>query len=761
MSHPPGSRSEASAVSRRLLFLAVCGLGVSAFMTQLTLMRELMCVFSGNELVLGIVLGSWLLLTGLGSAVGRSAARLRRPLEVLLLAQIVVALMPVADVFLLRTLHNRVFLRGVEVGVAGTTLSCLVLLAPYCLTAGYLLTLACRLLARGEEAASIGQVYFLDNIGDVVGGVLFSFVLIHLLDHFGILYLPALMNLALAAAVAWQARRRVLGMLAVVLCAATLAVMVLVDLEAFTRRVEYAPQKVLFSGNSRYGSLVVTEQAGQLNFIENGQTLFTSHDRRAVEETVHFPMAQRPAARRVLLIGGGASGTAREILKYPRARVDYVELDPLVLHLARRFLPENLGLPELSTPQEQASTDASRSSHSPRQSRAEVDSVRRLRIINTDGRRYVKQTSQRYDVVIVDVPDPATSQLNRFYTREFFQEVRRILNPHGVLCFSLGEYQNYLSPELARLLATTRRTAGGVFDHVLVLPGHRIFFLASSGPLSPARSPAQHIHQVLQEQGIETTWLRPGYLQATLSPDRLAEIQRALVEPGAENRDFSPVLYYHHLRYWMSHFQVRFGLFEAVLVLLLAAYLWRVRAVPLALFTTGFAASALEVVLLLGVQVLYGYVYSHVSVIVTAFMAGLGIGSWSMNRLLKRCTRAHLVALELAVALAAVCLPLVLLGLGRLGGTTAALAGQVGVPLLALGVAVLVGLEFPLAGKADFRGVAASAARLYTADYVGAALGALLVSTWLIPLWGVFVVCLLCAAINLLSALVLATGRRG
>lgn len=743
MTAPSPLEAQPPHISRRLLLLAVCGLGISALMTQLTLMRELMCVFAGNELVLGIVLGNWLLLTGFGSALGRTAARLHRPVAILILAQIFIALVPLADVFLLRTLHNRVFLRGAEVGVVGTALSCFVLLAPYCLTAGYLLTLACRLLARRDEPASIGQVYFLDNIGDVLGGLLFSFVLVHLLGHFGILYLPGLLNLLLAAAVAWQVGRPVLGAGALALACAVVGVMMLVDLEHFTRRVEYAPQQVLFSGNSRYGSLVVTEDAGQLNFIENGQTLFTSHDRLAVEETVHYALAQRPQAQHVLLIAGGASGTAREILKYPQATVDYVELDPLVLRLAEKFLPQNLAPPEIALPGKGTTTN------------------RRLNVINSDGRLYVKQTAQRYDVVIVDVPDPATSQLNRFYTREFFAEVKRILAAEGVLCFSLGEYQNYLSPELARLLATTQRTLGSLFARVLVLPGRKVFFLASSGALSPVWSPAEHIAQRLEQAGIATDWLGTGYLEATFSPDRMAEVQRALANPGAVNRDFSPVLYYYHLRYWMSHFRTSFGLFQAVLGLGLAAYLWRIRAVPLALFTTGFAASALEVVLLLGVQVLYGYVYSQVSVIVTAFMLGLGIGSWTMNRRLEHCTRAHLVALELGAAAVAAAVPLVLLGLGWFGGSVAMFAGQVVIPLLTLLLAVLVGLEFPLAGKVDFQGVTSSAARLYTADYLGAALGALLVSTWLIPLWGVTAVCLLCAGINLLSAAVLASGWRG
>ena len=71
----------------RLRFsLAVCCLGLSAFLTQLTLMRELLGVLSGNELVFGVVLGSWMLLTGIGSALGRTAGRLRSPLVVFIVA---------------------------------------------------------------------------------------------------------------------------------------------------------------------------------------------------------------------------------------------------------------------------------------------------------------------------------------------------------------------------------------------------------------------------------------------------------------------------------------------------------------------------------------------------------------------------------------------------------------------------------------------------------------------------------------------------
>ena len=125
--------------------LAVCCLGFSAFMTQLTLMRELLSVFSGNELVFGIVLGSWMLLTGMGAAWGRTAAGCGRRLPCSLLPKCSSPCCRSPMSSALRSLHNVIFLRGVEVGVTETVASCLALLAPYCLVTGYLLTVACGL----------------------------------------------------------------------------------------------------------------------------------------------------------------------------------------------------------------------------------------------------------------------------------------------------------------------------------------------------------------------------------------------------------------------------------------------------------------------------------------------------------------------------------------------------------------------------------------------------------------------------------------
>jgi len=716
---PPPQPSHAASMAwargpghARLLFPAVCCLGVSAMITQLVLMRELLCVLAGNELFLGTVLGSWFLLTGLGAALGRGAGRVRRPVAVLIVAQVLVAVLPVASVFALRALRNVVFVRGAEVGLAEGLVTCVVLLLPYCLLAGYLLTLAATLLSVRADAASIGQVYFLDVLGDIAGGLLFSFVLVHWLGHFAILYVPAGLNLAMAFTLAVAHRRRATAgaVLAVAVGGASLAGAV--DLDTLSTRLEYAGRRVVHRGTSPYGQLVVAEAGGQFDFIANGLPLCSTGQVERAEQAVHYAMAQRPGARRVLLIGGGVSGSAREALKWPVEAVDYVELDPAVLDVARRFAPAAL-----------ADT--------------------RIGVHATDGRVFVRRARRRYDVIVADVPDPSTSQINRLYTREFFDEARAALTPGGVLAVTVGQYANYVSDGLAGLISTARRTLGEAFDNVLVLPTERVTLLASDGGLTA------DIAGRIERAGIETQYVRRDFLRGTLTADRFAAIRGALDEAAPVNRDFSPVLYYRHLRYWISRYRVRLGLLAAAGGLALLAFLVRLRPAALAVFTTGFAASALEVVILLGFQIVHGSLYHRVGVIVTMFMVGLAGGAWLANRRLAGRGRRDVARLTWAVAAYAALLPAALTGLSRLAGVAEGLSGWVAFPLLTAGLAALVGMVFPLAGKAAFGGVAPTASRLYTADYVGACAGALLVSTLLVPLLGVYVVCGLVAVLNL------------
>lgn len=202
-------------------------------------------------------------------------------------------------------------------------------------------------------------------------------------------------------------------------------------------------------------------------------------------------------------------------MKHPVEEVHYVELDPLVIEAAQRYLP----------PQDRA-----------------VFNDPRVSVFHLDGRLYVKRSKGTFDVIIVDLPEPYTGQLNRFYTQEFFQEAKNILKEGGIFSLSLPSAENYLSPELARRNASVYHTLRSVLPSVMVLPGDTNFFLASFSPLT---DDYRLLIQRLRERGIENRWVNEPYIEYIFTTDRFRLIQRDLNEEKRVrlNRDMSPISY--------------------------------------------------------------------------------------------------------------------------------------------------------------------------------------------------------------------------
>ncbi|RMF54985.1 hypothetical protein D6745_03565 [Candidatus Woesearchaeota archaeon] len=700
----------------KLLFYSITALGISSVITQIILIREFLSVFYGNELVFGIILANWLLLTGLGAYFGKYSDKIKRKISFIIFSQVLVAFIPFIQVFLIRSLKNIIFPVGSLVGIVEVFVSSLILLLPYCLISGFLLTLFCTAFSTRNDAASIGKVYFIDNIGDILGGFLFSFVLIHILNPFQMIFFIMFINLIAALLLAFLINKFKYLVSALLVIS---FLFVIIDFNKISTELQFRNQELVTQTNSPYGNIVVTRTSGQLNFFENGMILFSTENTIANEETVHYAMVQHDNPKSVLLISGGIAGTTGEILKYGVENVDYVELDPKIIALGRAYTPSSL---------------------------------EGINVINRDARMFVRETNKKYDVVIIDLPDPSTAQINRFYTVEFFGELKKKMSDDGVVSLSLISTANYISDEARKLNSVVYNTLKTHFKNVIVLPGEKNFFIASDGELST------DIARLIKEKGVQTVYVNEDYLKGVFTPDRISQITSSIDEKEGVNHDFSPVTYYYHLLYWMSHFKANYALFIIIIILLMAFFLSRLKAVSFAIFTTGFASSSLEVVLLIAFQVIYGYVYHIIGLIITMFMLGLAAGSFYMNKKLRKKNINDLIRLEFAIVLYAVMLPFTLLYLAKHSAGFA--ANQAVFSVLTFIIAVMAGMEFPLASKLHFKKISSTAAELYNADLLGASLGALLVSAFLIPIFGLISVCFFIAFLNLLSGIVLFTKKQ-
>jgi len=744
--------------------LLLLALGFTSMVSQVLLMRELVVVFYGNELSLGIMLGSWLFWVGTGSYSGGiilPRARSMSRFSAVALLQVLLGLLSFATFLALRMLPLilRQETAGEVIGYVPIAITSFLLLAPLCLLLGFLFTLFCHLHDGEEPVTSIGRVYFFEGLGAAAGGIIFALVLVRFLDPVTIVFLLFIMNLAAAAFTLALISRPVLS--ATLLCILFLAV----SGSAFFGIIGTVKERslawlwrglhVVDSGDSIYGNVTYIEREGQRALYENGLLIASHPDQFSAEEAVHFALLEHAKPKRVLLIGGGASGSVDEILKHSVDHVDYVELDPLIIEMITRYFPP----------------DARRGLEDPR-----------VTIHNIDGRLFINRTRESYDVIIINLPDPYTAQLNRFYTDSFFRTCAARLKPGGVLSFRLSSAENYISPELQQFIGCMYRTLREVFPEVKVIPGETNVFIAAAAP-NTLTLDAHALIRRLSERAIQqqVLFVREYYLPHRLSEDRLQMLAAALsVEVSRRNTDLAPVCYFYDAVLWSKQFKdfsssvlvwfskippaillaaVAVFFAGAAFVQMRAPRFWGPKSILVAVGTTGFAEITVEVVTLLGFQAIHGYVYHKIAIIITFFMVGLALGAASAIRYV-RAKRSH--ALPFLVVQGTVCLyPLLLLGalVIMTGGGASSFFGRaqsvqaaVVFPALAFAAGLIGGLQFPLANAlwlAEVPGTARAAGFTYGVDLFGSCAGAFLAAGLLIPVFGIPFAC---GAASLLNA---------
>ncbi|MFH1641346.1 MAG: hypothetical protein ABIC04_00440 [Nanoarchaeota archaeon] len=666
-------------MQKKLVF-SVIALGISSIITQLIIFREFFSVFSGNELVLGVVFANWLLITGIGAHFGR-----KKSISLLIIFQFLIALLPFIHLLLVRNLRNILVVPGSLFSITQIFYSSFLLLFPYCFISGFLFPFYSNIFKKP------GRVYFLDNIGNIIGGLLFSFIFVYLFNHFQIIFFIMSINLAASLILSFYYKKTVLKYLSILLLLILLLIS-FIDFNMLTTKMQYSDQEVLFQKNSLYGNLVVTKTGDQLNFYENGVSLFFADNFVNSEETVHYAMSQHDDPKTVLLISGGISGTTSEILKYNITSIDYLELDPLLISLGRKYT-------------------------------SNLDNLL-INIISQDGRLFIKKTKNKYDVIIIDLPDPGTAMLNRFYTVEFFTEAKQILNKGGILSTSLSSSENYLNDALIKTNSILYTSLINVFDNVIIIPSGRNYFIASDSAISHNLTPS-----------VSTLFVNNDYLKGILTKDRIDYLNNS-IQKTRLNKDFNPILYYQYTLYWLSYFKFKPYLFLMLISILVILYVLKLSPITFSIFSTGFTASSIQIILLLSFQIIYGYVYSKLGIIMTAFLIGLAVGSYVGNNYT---AKQHYIKLEFLLIFLLVFSSLLLLNVHF----------QFIIPSLSFLLALIVGMEFSVAAKLHN-----DASKLYNADLIGAALGAFLAAAILIPLVGILNVFIILVFIKLVSCFV-------
>ncbi|MFH0985158.1 MAG: hypothetical protein V1882_06435, partial [Candidatus Omnitrophota bacterium] len=607
-------------------------------------------------------------------------------------------------------------------------------------------------MPEGEAARAVGWAYLWECLGFIAGGILFSFALVFA-NEFRVAAILAILNFTVACGVIrffFKEKKEILWLwiLTAILFPAWLFG-ASASLQQQTSQRRFPNETLIRTENTVHGNVSVTRLGSQHNFYQSGLFLGAAREDLASEYLVHFPMLAHPAPQKVLLLGTGFNGPLQEILKQEPQEVRMVELDSELLKIAHGFLPEDIRT-ALQDP--------------------------RVRLEAADPRDFLRSDKEQYDVIIANFPDPASVLINRNYTEQFFDAIRSHLAPGGIFSTHITFSANVMGPELERLGSSIYATLNQVFPFVRVLPEDTLFFLASARDESFLNF--EEMISRLSERKIKPDFVTADQIRYRLTNDRVERVATAFRNMiwNTKNTDLRPRTCYFEFLRWLSQFNPKITeaffflttlplLFILVPGLLLMLFLvtftqgleQRARKLVLvSMGTAGFSVMAFEIIAIYLFQAVFGDLYYRLAWVITAFMAGLGTGTWAamgFKRITERFTLAmlHVMNAVFFFILIKVCERIFSNGFFLGGEYQYAFLG------IAFWSGLTAGAFFPFANRFYFaRGEGDRLGSVYTADLWGSALGAILTAGFFIPIWGVPQTLILLGAVNaLLAALLL------
>jgi predicted membrane-bound spermidine synthase len=725
-------------ISRGLVIFAY---GLFSISAQTLVFRDFISSFESNDITIGIFFACWFLWIAIGALLVNRSKRLTD----FLLANIGMVFLSYLPAFILQVLliiHIRHF-----AGIAPYTLlpiptalflSALVN-APVSFITGLLFPLTCRWVAL-ETTPAVSRVYLLESLGSFIGGlgttVLLtsgiSSVKIFLLLAF-ILSLAILPSLFLAS---HPYRKITVPPVFLLVLFFGLAIVFGAD-KPVSNRLKIDKWSRLLPPESLTGSFQTAQAEylygvyqNQWVAIREGSVVEAVPDPTSAGRIVALTLSQHPKASRILVIGSGL-GLCREFLQLPKIdRVVWANSDSEYISRVLEFAPRQWSI-----------------------------SDKRFEGFTNDLRVLLNRQQERFDLVIINLPDAASSVLNRYFTIEFYEQLKSALGSSGMLAVRIPAGENIMGTELAAIGASTKLTLEQAFSHLVLVPGDNSWFIVSDsnnltgdpGVLRERFASIPNAANVYPPNGLLSIYL----------PDRAAKALDAYnaADLPAEhliNRDSRPLasLYALLLAAKQSDAPVTM-LFKKFILAGLPAFLVPVIIYVILrlifvltspasskpstfdftflLFSTGVVGIGVVIVLMYLYQTRFGSLYLHIGAISSLYMAGLAAGAAVANRLLK-IKHPHNSEMLLMAVLLIHCAVLAAITFWPAGNWS-----HINFTFAFIVCGICAGSYFPIAGNllaVSGLNTTQASAKLEYADHLGAAAGGLLASLSLVPVLG-------------------------
>jgi spermidine synthase len=692
-------------------------MGLEAAIVQVVLIREILTVCRGNELIIGMIFSSWFLGIVLGARFNPAGESKR--LERRVLASM--ALLPLCMAVSVYGAH------AVQMAVprlAGTfyTFSAEILLALACTApagffVGFFFPPLVALVAADIGERSGGFIFYIESLGSFIGGMAFSFLLVEVANP---LALAAGLLCAALVIIAFIKNRKLVPVALIPLACVFFSGRIETGIIAGVWERTHAG-KLQDYRRTKYQTVAVESSGDTVSVYGDGILLYTLPDGYESRGIFHLVNALRGDRKKVLLMGSGPGSLLQNLLRTDIERLGYIEPDPGLWDAVAPF-------------REKLYPD--------------IDDTK-LSLYREDPRHFLSRSAERYDMIISMPPAPENIMLNRFYTREFYALCKSRLSERGVIVCSLHGFSNYMSPELRAFIASIYRGFTNEFPVHLKTSGETMFLIGAAGKNLLPRDGDDLVDRYGRrppssgslEKEI-TDNFSPAELRMFFEKTHIRYFDEVMERiPGgiAENRDMKPEAYWRNIMLTAFREQsllyalVHGYLFLPALLLLAAGaalrdirrkYGTRRMAAGAVISATGLAGMSTMMIMIILYQNAHGIVYYRISLINALFMLGLTLGSFFASRGRSSPGLAAIVA-GIAVSV------------GFILASTWIGSDAVFWPLLIL-FSFLCGALFPsLFSAIGGNGYRESASVLDAMDHFGAIAGSLLTVMFFLPLLGI------------------------
>jgi spermidine synthase len=264
--------------------------------------------------------------------------------------------------------------------------------------------------------ANLAYVLSLDYIGALLATLLFPFLLLPFIGTFRTSIIFGLVNIALGFFIyRFFSRQLSLDRKRTIEISAIICALAFATLGLFSGKLlnhwedNFYRSRVIYSKQSPYQKLVLTKNKEDIRLYINRIIQFSSIDEYRYHETLALvPLNVAPYKKNVLILGGGEGLLAREVLKHPEVeQITIVDLDEAVFELAK----ENAHLRKINQ-------DAL---HHPK-----------VKLVAQDAMNFLQNATERYDLIIADLPDPSSEAVARLYSNAFYRLVSNALSTNGI-----------------------------------------------------------------------------------------------------------------------------------------------------------------------------------------------------------------------------------------------------------------------------------------------------------------------------------------